>query len=97
MPLGAGIPGKDVLVLMGEPARDAHEESVGEFAGTAEPGAPVGEFAAVPSRRDSRPAPSPEGRSAAGALPTPTASCLRAIRTAWSGCASRATVASRGS
>jgi hypothetical protein len=48
--LGAGIPGEEVLVLMGERARDAHEEQVGEFAGPTEPGAPVGEFAggAVP-------------------------------------------------
>jgi hypothetical protein len=46
--LGAGIPGEDVLVLMGERARDAHEESVGEFAGPTEPGAPVGEFAGGP-------------------------------------------------
>jgi hypothetical protein len=43
--LGAGIPGEDVLVLMREHARDAHEEQVGEFAGPTEPGAPVGEFA----------------------------------------------------
>ena len=43
--LSAGIPGEDVLVLMGEHARDAHEEPVGEFAGPTEPGAPVGEFA----------------------------------------------------
>jgi hypothetical protein len=43
--LGAGIPGEDVLVIMGEPARDAGVEPVGEFAGPTEPGAPVGEFA----------------------------------------------------
>lgn len=43
--LGAGVPGEDVLVLMGEHQRDAHEEPVGEFAGTTEPGDPVGEFA----------------------------------------------------
>jgi hypothetical protein len=47
--LGAGIPGEDVLVLMGEHSRDAHEEQVGEFAGPIEPGAPVGEFAGGPS------------------------------------------------
>jgi hypothetical protein len=47
--LGAGIPGEDVLVLMREHARDAHEEQVGEFAGPTEPGAPVGEFAGGPS------------------------------------------------
>jgi hypothetical protein len=46
--LGAGIPGEDVLVLMGESPRDAHEEPVGEFAGPTEPGAPVGEFAGGP-------------------------------------------------
>ena len=46
--LGAGIPGGDVLVLMGEQARDAHEEPVGEFAGPVDPGAPVGEFAGGP-------------------------------------------------
>jgi hypothetical protein len=46
--LSAGIPGEDVLVLMGEHARDAHEEPVGEFAGPVEPGAPVGEFAGGP-------------------------------------------------
>jgi hypothetical protein len=39
--LGAGIPGEDVLVLMGEHARDAHEAPVGEFGGPTEPGGPV--------------------------------------------------------
>lgn len=47
--LGAGVPGEDVLVLMGERERDAHQEPVGEFAGTTEPGAPVGEFAGPPT------------------------------------------------
>jgi hypothetical protein len=51
--LGAGIPGEDVLVLMGERARDAHQEQVGEFAGPVEPGAPVGEFAGGPSTEGS--------------------------------------------
>ena len=46
--LGAGVPGEDILVLMAEAARDAHEEPVGEFGGTTEPGAPVGEFAGGP-------------------------------------------------
>jgi hypothetical protein len=48
--LGSGVPGEDVLVLSGSPVRDAHREQVGEFGGTTEPGAPVGEFAggAVP-------------------------------------------------
>ena len=46
--LDAGLPGEDVLVLMGERARNAHEEQVGEFAGPTEPGAPVGEFAGGP-------------------------------------------------
>ena len=46
--LGAGIEGKDVRVLMGEPARDAHEETVGEFGGTTDPDAPVGSFAGEP-------------------------------------------------
>jgi hypothetical protein len=43
--LGAGIAGEGVLVLTGEPERDAREEQVGEFAGPTAPGAPVGEFA----------------------------------------------------
>ncbi len=43
--LGAGVPGGGVRVLTGEPQRDAREEGVGEFAGQAEPDAPVGEFA----------------------------------------------------
>jgi hypothetical protein len=51
--LGAGIPGEDVLVLMGEPPHDAHEEPVGEFAGPTEPDAPVGEFAGGPVPRGS--------------------------------------------
>jgi hypothetical protein len=51
--LRAGISGEDVLVLMGEPARDAHQEQVGEFAGPVEPGAPVGEFAGGPSTEGS--------------------------------------------
>lgn len=51
--LGAGIPGEDVLVLMGEAARDTHQEQVGEFAGPVEPGAPVGEFAGPPSTEGS--------------------------------------------
>ena len=60
--LAAGIPGEDVLVLMGEHARDAHEEPVGEFAGPTEPGAPVGEFAGGP-----KPQGSPTGAFAGGA------------------------------
>ena len=51
--LGAGIPGEDVLVLMGEPPSDTHEEPVGEFAGPTEPDAPVGEFAGGPVPRGS--------------------------------------------
>jgi hypothetical protein len=47
--LDAGLAGEDVLVLMGERARDAHQEQVGEFAGPTEPGAPVGEFAGGPA------------------------------------------------
>ncbi len=47
--LSAGVPGEDVLVLMGERQRDAHQQPVGEFAGTTEPGAPVGEFAGPPA------------------------------------------------
>lgn len=43
--LGVGVDGEDVLVLTGERARDARTEPVGEFAGTAEPDAPVGSFA----------------------------------------------------
>jgi hypothetical protein len=43
--LGAGIAGEGVLVLTGEPERDAREEQVGEFAGPTGPDAPVGEFA----------------------------------------------------
>jgi hypothetical protein len=52
--LGAGIPGEEVLVIMGEPARDADEEPVGEFAGPTEPDAPVGEFAGGPVPRGSK-------------------------------------------
>jgi hypothetical protein len=52
--LGAGIPGEDVLVLIGErSAHDTHEEPVGEFAGPTEPDAPVGEFAGGPVPRGS--------------------------------------------
>jgi hypothetical protein len=51
--LGAGVPGEDVLVLMAERSRDAHQEEVGEFAGTSEPGAPVGEFAGAPQPQGS--------------------------------------------
>ncbi len=51
--LGAGIPGEDVLVLIGESPNDVHEEQVGEFAGPTEPDAPVGEFAGGPVPRGS--------------------------------------------
>ena len=51
--LGAGIPGEDVLVLIGESPHDVHEEQVGEFAGPTEPDAPVGEFAGGPLPRGS--------------------------------------------
>ena len=51
--LGAGIPGHGVAVLEGEPARDTHEEPVGEFAGPTPPDAPVGEFAGDPEPRGS--------------------------------------------
>lgn len=60
--LGAGVPGESVLVLMGEQQRDAHQEPVGEFGGTVEPGAPVGEFAGPP-----QPEGSPTGAFAGGA------------------------------
>ena len=40
-------------MLMAERARDAHQEEVGEFAGTSEPGAPVGEFAGAPQPQGS--------------------------------------------
>jgi hypothetical protein len=43
--LEAGIPGESVRVLMGEPTRDARTGTVGEFAGSLEPDAPVGSFA----------------------------------------------------
>lgn len=46
--LSAGIPGEDILVISGSATRDAHEEAVGQFGGTTEPGAPVGEFAGGP-------------------------------------------------
>ncbi|MET0205672.1 MAG: hypothetical protein ABW228_00725 [Thermoleophilaceae bacterium] len=46
--LSAGIPGEDILVISGSATRDAHEEPVGQFGGTTEPGAPVGEFAGGP-------------------------------------------------
>jgi len=46
--LSAGIPGDDILVISGSASRDAHEEPVGQFGGTTEPGAPVGEFAGDP-------------------------------------------------
>ena len=49
--LDAGIPGEDVLVLMGEHAGDAHTEPVGEFAGPTDADAPVGEFAGGPLPR----------------------------------------------
>jgi len=45
--LGAGIDGRDVLVLTGEPPRDGREAPVGAFAGGARSAAdvPVGSFA----------------------------------------------------
>ena len=43
--LEAGIPGEGVRVLTGEATRDAHARTVGEFAGSLEPGAPAGSFA----------------------------------------------------
>lgn len=46
--IAAGIPGEDVLVLTGRARSDARERPVGEFGGTTEPGAPVGEFAGGP-------------------------------------------------
>jgi hypothetical protein len=49
--LGAGIGGSDVRVLEGRPARDAHEEPVGEFGGTTGADAPVGSFAGAPHRQ----------------------------------------------
>ena len=44
----AGIPGEDVLVLSRSGEGDARDRPVGEFGGTTEPGAPVGEFAGGP-------------------------------------------------
>ena len=42
--LGAGIIGEDVLVLTGERIGDVRSEPAGSFAGTVEPGDPVGTF-----------------------------------------------------
>jgi hypothetical protein len=46
--LSAGIPGEDIVVISGSASMDAHEEPVGQFGGTTEPGTPVGEFAGGP-------------------------------------------------
>jgi hypothetical protein len=46
--LSAGVPGEDILVISGSAHMDAHEEPVGQFGGTTDPGAPVGEFAGEP-------------------------------------------------
>ena len=43
--LDAGVTGESVLIMTGEPARDAREAQVGSFAGTEAPDAPVGRFA----------------------------------------------------
>jgi hypothetical protein len=42
--LGAGVDGRDVLVLTGEGVRDVREQPAGSFAGTVDPGDPVGSF-----------------------------------------------------
>jgi hypothetical protein len=58
--LEAGIPGEGVRVLTGEATRDARADTVGEFAGSLEPGAPAGSFA------DSHGADAPTGAFAGG-------------------------------
>jgi hypothetical protein len=50
--LDAGVDGESVLVLTGEPMRDARNAPVGGFAGTEEQDAPVGSFAGAPHRHD---------------------------------------------
>jgi hypothetical protein len=50
--LAAGLPGADVRVLMGEPARDAREAPVGAFAGRDTAGAQVGAFAGAATTHD---------------------------------------------
>jgi hypothetical protein len=42
--LGAGVDGSDVLVLTGEGVGDVRDQPVGSFAGTVDPGDPVGTF-----------------------------------------------------
>jgi hypothetical protein len=43
--LAAGVPGSGIRVVMGEPERDAREEPMGSFAGTAEHGGAREDFA----------------------------------------------------
>jgi len=43
----AGVPERDVRLLIGHPVRDTREEPVGGFAGPVDPNAPVGTFANV--------------------------------------------------
>jgi hypothetical protein len=43
--LAAGVPGDRILVLMGEPERDARAQEMGAFAGAVATDAPVGGFA----------------------------------------------------
>jgi hypothetical protein len=50
--LDAGVDGESVLVLTGEPTRDARNQPVGGFAGTEEHDVPVGSFAGAPHRHD---------------------------------------------
>jgi hypothetical protein len=50
--LAAGVDGSDVLVLTGEPMRDARAERVGGFAGGAGHDVLVGGFAGAPHRHD---------------------------------------------
>ena len=42
--LGGGVDGQDVLVLTGERVGDVRDQPVGSFAGTVDPGDPVGTF-----------------------------------------------------
>jgi len=48
---GAGVPGRDVRLLLGDRRHDVRHEVVGGFAGPIPPDAPVGTFANVPRAR----------------------------------------------
>jgi hypothetical protein len=74
--LAAGVPPRDIRLLIGRPPHDTRHEPVGTYAGSIGPEAPVGTYGGRVLRRGRAPAPTTETPTGSARAPTamPTAS-----------------------